>query len=115
MGFRTNHQGKKYKTNTSPSNTVSQNTKSQTTKQLKEDLKKERFRLHKLKRQKVAKEKAQLKHRAIRESIARIRREQSLLTSLTTNRISPDRVNEIRHGSKDTGGANFSVIPGLVG
>lgn len=91
------------------------NEKKETTKELRQQLFNERKRLNELKRKEVSREKAKAKHKAIRESIARIRREQSLLTSLTTNRISPDRVHEIRNGVKETGGGNYSLIPGLVG
>lgn len=116
MVFKKNRQGKTYNTKNIPSNSESVvNEKKETTKDLRHQLFEERKRLNELKRKEVSREKAKAKHRAIRESIARIRREQSLLTSLTTNRISPDRVHEIRHGSKESGGGSYRIIPGFVG
>lgn len=90
-------------------------TKKSETESLRADLKKERENLRRIKTRQFAEAKQKAKNKAIRESIARIRREQSLLTALSTNRISPERVDSIRHGSKEAGGARFGLIPGLVG
>lgn len=115
MGFRTNRStGKRFRTG-SPSTSGKIVTKKNTQEDLKADLRKEREQLRRLQRQKVAEAKQKAKNRAIRESISRIRREQTILNQLNTNRISPTKVDEIRHGSRDHGGGNFRTIPGLVG
>lgn len=110
MVYRTGKHGKVYKTNRPSSKINKQNE----TAILKTELKKQRARLRKLKRQEVAKKKEQAKNQAIREAIQNIKKEQSLLNKLYSNRISPEKAEDLRHGSRKTGGANYVAIHGLV-
>ena len=79
------------------------------------ELEKEKQRLQRIRQQKLQREKVLEKEKAVRESNARIRKELSILHALNTNRISPEKVDSVRHGSKDHMGSQFSAIPGLVG
>lgn len=119
MVFRKNRQNKTYNSNRHYNSgeiiTKGDPTKKSESAILKKELQRERERLQKLRKQKVIEAKQQEKSKAIREAIARIRKEQSILNALNSNRITPERVEAIRHGTKDHMGSQYGVIPGLVG
>lgn len=115
MGFRTSRKTGKAYYSKPRSSTAKPLSKQEQVKDLKKEMREERQRLQKLKRQKVAEERQKQKTQAIRDTISRLKKEQQILNALNQNRISPERVDTIRHGSKEHFGSQFRTIPGFVG
>lgn len=123
MAWRSKKDGRRYKIrykSNSRSNDkpiiTDKDLKKQEQSHLRDELKREKEVLRKMQERanKIKKyELRQAKYRAIGQAISEVKKNQRILNALYTNRISPQKVDEIRHGSRDLGGSEFRIIPGF--